>query len=310
MHHHKLLNSFPEDLFYKLQNLIIAHKEELYNYNKSLYYFLIPKKQHHRIPRFYGIPKVHKIAPPNTIPPLRPIVSHSNSLLLPTAKFLDHVLQPLARSYTDYIQNSTALVEKLSTLKFNSEIQLVSLDVVNLFPSILQNECLNIIHKELIKHPELCIFNPNLIVQLLSIHMNNNIFEFSDIVFQQTTRTAMGSPYSPTIANIFMSVHLQKFWQKRTQQPQLFARYIDDIFLIWQKHENITDTIASINQFHPNIKFAHSISEQSIDFLDLTIYKGENFNATQHLSTRTFQKHSNLFQYLHFNSAHPKSVFK
>lgn len=38
--------------------------------------------------------------------------------------------------------------------------------------------------------------------------VNYNYFEFSSFIFQHTTGTAMGAAFSPTIANIFMSVTL------------------------------------------------------------------------------------------------------
>lgn len=39
-----------------------------------------------------------------------------SSLLNPTARFIDHILQPLAQSYPDYVQNSTALCHILQEL--------------------------------------------------------------------------------------------------------------------------------------------------------------------------------------------------
>lgn len=65
-----------------------------------------------------------------------------------------------------------------------------------------------------------------------------------------------------------------------------------------------------MNSFHPNIKFTISQSNTTIDFLDVTIYKGEDFNTSNKLSVKTYQKVNNLYQYLHFTSNHPESIFK
>ena len=79
------------------------------------------------------------------LPPLRPIVSQSASPLSASAIFIDHVLQPLALQYPDYLHNSTALSLLLEDLHIPDEAILVAIDVSSLYPSIPQTECLNII---------------------------------------------------------------------------------------------------------------------------------------------------------------------
>ena len=51
-------------------------------------------------------------------------------------------------------------------------------------------------------------------------------------------------------------------------------------------------------------------SAKSINFLDLTIYKGPAFQKTRKLDTTTHHKENKQFKYLHFTSNHPKSIFK
>ena len=69
----------------------------------------------YQTPKFYGIPKIHKKY--NTLPPMRPIISQAGSMLTPTARFINHVLQPLAQSYEDYVHNSTSLILRLQDMK-------------------------------------------------------------------------------------------------------------------------------------------------------------------------------------------------
>ena len=47
---------------------------------------------------------------------MRPIVAQSGSILEPSARFLDHVLKPLAESYDDYLKSSTSLILRLHTM--------------------------------------------------------------------------------------------------------------------------------------------------------------------------------------------------
>ena len=74
--------------------------------------------------------------------------------------------------------------------------------------------------------------------------------------------------------------------------------------------EELNAFITNLNSIHQNLKFTHEHSSCTIDFLDLTVYKGSNFPFTNRLDTKTFQKPLNLYQYLHFTSNHPPKVFK
>lgn len=257
----------------------------------------------------YGIPKVHKQF--INIPPIRPIVSQCGSVLKPIATFLDHVLQPLAQSYPDYLHNSTCLSCILQELKVPENALLVSIDVESLYPSIPQTDMLEIIYQEMSEKRHLLIFDPNLIIKLLQINVNNNYFEFASLIFQQIDGKAMGSACSPTVANIYMSVTLRKFLRTQNNKPLLLSRYIDDIFIIWiHGQKELDQFMCNLNQFNSSLRYTYQYSSTSTDFLDLTIYKGSNFPNTNILDTCTFQKTQNLYQYLHYSSNHPKSLFK
>lgn len=297
-----LVTTFPSELKTALEETLHRFKTDL-NSNtmiaKNLYCQLLPKDlSTYRKPRFYGLPKIHKQF--EHIPPIRPIVSHSNSLLHLTAKFIDYILQPIAQSYPDYLHNSTMLI---NTLNKTSVTLLVTMDIINLFPSIPQNDCLSILCEELQSHSKLLLFNPNLIMTLVDLHLSNNFFEFENATFHQNNGIAMGSAISPTIANIFMSVFFRRFLPTQKEQPDLLCRYIDDIFILWPNKENFEQFAHSLNSFHHSIKFTSTTSNTSVDFLDVTIYKTSTTHDILHI--KTFQKPNNVFQYLHFSSEHP-----
>ena len=298
-----------EQIQRQLSHVLMTFKPQLDSYDKRLYKFLCEPPRHPRIPQFYGLPKVHKQF--THLPPLRPIISQSGSLLSPTAQFIDHVLQPLARSYTDYCHNSTALLHTLEDLHVPDEAILVTIDVTSLYPSIPQTQCLQTIYDEVHKHCQLTTFDPNLILQLLHVNINNNYFMFGNFTFQQINGTAMGATFSPTVANIFMSTILRDFLQTQQTQPLLITRYIDDIFMIWtDTSDRLTSFLTDLNSYHPNLHFTYQQSPDSVDFLDLTIYKSDTFYFTNILDAKTFQKQLNLYQYLHFTSNHPQNIYR
>ena len=298
---------YPKDnIRRQIHNIVYTFKTQLHDYNKKLYTLLLSEPPQSRTPQFYGIPKIHKKF--TRVLPIRPIVSQCSSILSPTARFIDHVLQPLAQTYPDYIQNSTALSIILQDLVVQDNAILVAADVVSLYPSIPQTDMLNVIYEEMITHRHLLPFDPNLIIKLLHLNINHTYFEFASTTFQQIKGTAMGAPFSPTVANIYMSVTIKKFLATQAKKPLLTARYIDDIFIIWE-HSNtdLSRFINNLNTFNPALRYTHEHSTTSIDFLDLTIFKSTDKNT---LDTKTFQKPHNLYQYLHYSSYHQKSTFK
>ena len=307
---YQLVQEYPAKQIASTTDTILAQfKPSLFQYNKRLFHYLGPKPSQEQIPKFYGLPKIHKSF--KKIPPLRPIVAQCNSMLTPITKFIDHVLQPLSQSYLDYLQNSTSLVGILENLQIPDEAILVTIDVESLYPSIPQGECINIIYDEMQANRHLMLFDPNLIIKLLHNNITNNFFTFATYVFQQTTGTAMGAAFSPTIANIFMSVFLRKFLSTQEAKPLLLKRYIDDIFLIWtESEEKLDQFLTDLNSFHLSIYFTHQQSSNSVDFLDVTIFKSAGFDYTNLLDVKTYQKSKNLYQYLHYSSDHPRSVFK
>ena len=307
---YRLVQGYPAtDIQQRLQRTIIAYSTELKALHKNLPNFLLPSTNSTQPPNFYGIPKIHKQF--KTLPPVRPIISHCNSLLSPSASFIDHVLQPLARSYPDYLHNSSILLQILTTLHVPDDALLVSIDVESLYPSIPQTDCLNIIYNQMYKRKDLLLCDPNLIIHLLHTSVNYNYFKFCTLTFQQIKGTAMGASFSPTIANIFLSVTLDNFLQTQTLKPLLFKRYIDDILLIWPHSPAELDSFLSdLNSYHSSLHFTSKHSSTEIDFLDITVYKHDSFFYTNTLDTKTYQKPKNLYQYLHYNSAHPRTLYK
>ena len=306
---YRLITEYPAHYIkQQLLNTLTNYRQLLTSHDKRLYKYLCEPASHTRVPRFYGIPKLHKEF--TKLPPLRPIVSQTQSLLTPSAKFIDYALQPIARSYPDYLHNSSMLSVKLQDTMVPDDAILVTIDVTSLYPSIPQEECLHIIYNELHANRHLLAFDPNLIIKLLHFNMNNTFFTFGDLTFQQISGTAMGAPFSPTIANIYMSVILDRFLCQHSK-PLLIQRYIDDIFMIWtDSAANLHEFLEELNSFHPDHQFTHHSSSNSIDFLDLTIYKGHHFSLTNTLDTKTFQKQLNLYQYLHYSSNHQEKTFK
>ena len=160
----------------------------------------------------------------------------------------------------------------MENLITNKKPILVTMDVESLYPSIPQDELLKTVYIEMCTHTALISFPPNLIIALLHLCVNNCYFQFGDLTFQQHKGTTIGAPFSPSVANIFMSVFFRKFLiSQETAKPLLLKRYIDDIFIVWlESEEKLLSFLNAANSFHDNIKFTYEFSKERANFLDVT----------------------------------------
>ena len=69
---YQLTVNFPTSLKDNLQNIFISFKTEIHTFSPALYRYLTTFTNH--LPRFYGLPKIHKLSDTITTPPLHPII--------------------------------------------------------------------------------------------------------------------------------------------------------------------------------------------------------------------------------------------
>ena len=103
-------------------------------------------------------------------------------------------------------------------------------------------------------------------------------------------------------ANIFMSAVETEILNPSKTKPLEWKRYIfDNISSLWRtERKEIDEFVALANRHHPSIKFTAQISDEKINFLDTTVYKGEIFHNQGILDIRTHFKPTETFQYMHF----------
>ena len=82
--------------------------------------------------------------------------------------------------------------------------------------------------------------------------------------------------------------------------------FIDDIFILWPHPiADLNKFIFALNNYHPLIKFSLEHDYDKITFLDVNIFKGPNFEATNKLDVETHIKPTNRQAYVHADSFHP-----
>ena len=259
--------------------------------------FIIPPTKT-RTPIFYGLRKIHK--QPVTI---RPIVSGCSGPLAGLATFLDFYLNKALVNVPAHLKNTQHLISHLNSLSpLPSTATLVTIDVKSLYTSIPIEEGL----EALMEHADLVPLPNSTTRRLLKLILENNVFKYNGTLYHQISGVAMGSPISPTLAILFMHKLETAFLTSLNHKPVLWKRYIDDIFVIWDGDiASLNNFLVSLNSTHPHISFTSTSDQHSIDFLDITVYKGVSFSTKGILSYKPYSKPTNHHLYVHANSHHP-----
>jgi len=248
-----------------------------------------------RPPRVYGLPKIHKEGIP-----LRPTVSNIGTPTYQLSKHLSGLLNQLAGKSTHHIKNSFHFIEILKTLKIKPGDLMVSFDVVSLFTKVPVEESLTLLSQH---------FN-NEILALYKHVQTSTYFCIDGQFYEQIDGVAMGSPFSPVIANFYMEDFEMKAKEKATHKPACWYGYVDDTFVIWPHgQEKLMDFLNHLNGIHNNIQFTMEIEEEShLPFLDIDIYR----KMEGSLGHKVYRKptHTNLclHQKSHHHPANKHSV--
>ena len=249
--------------------------------------------------KFYIIPKIHKSPIAS-----RPIAASYSYITRPISVFVDEMAKPVIRMPT-VLKDSGELIQILESLELPStEVFLVTADITALYPNIDIKKAL--IALDLLLREAHSPLTP-LLVQFARIVLENNflISEFCPNIRHQNYGLAMGSPFAVTIANAFMYYLEKEIIHAYSRHLALYKCFIDDIFAIWMGPRDLLEEfIMQLNSQDERIKLTYEISNTSISFLDLFIYKEAGSNKLQF---STFQKPLNKYLYIPFESFHPAS---
>jgi len=250
--------------------------------------------------RFYLLPKIHKPGNPG-----RPIVSANGHPTEKISEFVDFHLRPHVVELPSYVQDTTDYLQKVESQDIPDETHLVSMDVTSLYTNIPHHDgieaCKEVWEQRVTKEPP-----TEILVELLTLILKSNNFEFNGDHYLQIQGTAMGTKMAPSYANIFMGRLENQLLASVSLKPSMWLRFIDDIDMHWcHSLAELQIFLSEANDFHPTIKFTSEISNDKHVFLD-TVSSIENGKLTVDLYTKPTDKH----QYLLPTSCHPKHCAK
>ena len=138
-------------------------------------------------------------------------------------------------------------------------------------------------------------------ITLLKFCLTNTYFLFQGKYYEQVQGAAMGSPFSPLIANLFMEEFEVKALSSYPYPPSLWLRFVDETFVITMA-EHSQPLLQHINNQDPHIQFTveEPTQQGTLPFLNTLV----TLQPNNTFSTSVYRKPTHTDQYLHWDSNH------
>ncbi|CAF1348914.1 unnamed protein product [Adineta steineri] len=302
----ELTNNPFNEILNKVIGLLktLSSKKFIYQWHEKQ---MLPDLKKCELSHLYFNPKTHKDGIP-----VRPIENTIHSPTTNISKFLDQHIRPIFndKCSTTTIIDGAHLIKQLEiyTRKhlFKSSTLFCTFDIHNLFTMLPQDEALDTLIEFLSTHgyEKVKGISLNIIEKLSSIVLKENVFVYGKKIYKQIIGGAMGSALTLTLANIFMWKWQQKFVDEQNQSGEFFGRYIDDVFITWNRsEEELRKFLDDANTWHPNIKLDYQIGK-SLPFLNVLVTNNNGI-----LTTSVYHKPAAEPYVVPYTSDHPRHVF-
>ena len=213
----------------------------------------------------YGLSKIHKPLV-NGFPKLRPTLSAINTSTYKWAKFYVPLLKPCTSN--NYIVKHSFDFAKDITQQ-SSKLFMASLDEDYLFTNVPLDETIETyVNKLSTSNQTVSGLNKQQVLEILSLTTKENVILFDQKYYSQIDGVAISSPLGPTLTNIFLCYH-ETTWLKncpKSFKPVYYKRCVDDIFVLFEKPEQVSRFVKYMNKRHKNIYFPFETEKDNYCF--------------------------------------------
>lgn len=222
----------------------------------------------HSLPKFYGLPKIHK-----KDTPLRPITATVGCVGYLTAKVFDKMLARVFPRTKHHIKDSYDFVKFLDNIRVAGSDILVSFDVVSMFSSIPFDLVHDIVIRKANDFELLFSINKDTLETILNFLLQEcMVFTALNNTYKQKDGLPMGSCISPSLARIVMDEIVNKLLES-IPQISFIKVFVDDTIAAMNKSQ-VATAMQILNGFRPGqIKFTHELENdlKSLNFLNVTL---------------------------------------
>ena len=267
-----------------------------------------------KIPHCYITMKIHKATLQSRL-----IISARGTMMSVASRWCDKYLQKMMKFCPTKLKDVNELMAKIKKLgPLPPSTVIFTYDAEKLYPTIQIGPALKSI-KWWLNHlkdklPEdFC--DHDLLINLLTMVMTQNIFQFDDVFYIQINGTAAGTNSAPPYAELFLGHHEETILiPKYKTEFKLLERFIDDGICLWNnpaarldhdwtKDEKFQEFIEDLP--FDNIKFTHTLPSKEAVFMDLRINLVDG-NAI----FSCYEKPQSLHLYIPPTSAHAPANFR
>ena len=258
--------------------------------------------------------KAHK---PEKDYPGRTIASLCGAPIERLSQWLEYHLAPITNELEWRLEDSNHILKEL--IELNKELEEqgktadniihVSWDIVAMFPNI-SNERGMAACKERLEERDTDYPSTECIMEALDISLTNNISQFDDEVYRQTSGTAMGPSHSCSYGDNAVDQIIDRVVMSARNPFREFLliwkRLRDDIYSPWTGSlEDLLEFDKWLNTLDPNFKFTMKFSTEGVEFLDIFIY-----TKNHRIETKIYSKECDPHSYLLPTSCHPAHICK
>ena len=255
------------------------------------------------IPRFHGIPKIHK--KPWA---LGPIVPAFGWFSCNPAKLACKRLKSLYAQFPRIVQSTKEVTDKIDAVRIppGRKAYLCTGDVAAMYTNIPTQGAHALIGNMFRR----TTMRPGMIdamMKCIDTANDHTYVSFQDRYFRQIDGLAMGSPCSPDVANLYTGeLERRRFAKYPNANVLMYVRYIDDIFMIV-----LADSVDEALKCCPSgiglLSLEWSASDLRLHFLDVEVFI---MPGTSEVRYKPYRKPLNHYSRIPWTSSHPKQVKK